>query len=203
MNRIQDETSVSLLEAAHRLLYADGPDALTVRRIASEAGMSTMNVYSRFGGKDGVIEEIYADGHRRLGAALSAVAVTDNVFDDLMNVADEYRSFAKAHSAYYGVMFRSTVPGFRPSDETRAEALLALVSLGSRISAGQQSGCIDSKHNPEVVAAWLWAMCHGLVSFELDSAGGEAVGWADVWAMGLRASIQSLQSATSNAMPVV
>ena len=46
----------------------EGPGALTVRRIAAAAGMSTMNVYSRFGGKDGVLDELFVDGFRRLGA---------------------------------------------------------------------------------------------------------------------------------------
>ena len=38
-----------------------------MRRIAAAAGMSTMNVYSRFGGKDGVLDELFIDGFRRLG----------------------------------------------------------------------------------------------------------------------------------------
>jgi AcrR family transcriptional regulator len=198
MNRVRDDTSASLLEAAHRLLYSDGPDALTIRRIANEAGMSTMNVYSRFGGKDGVIDEIYADGHRRLGRALSAIPVTDDVFADLMNVADEYRTFAKAYSAYYGVMFRSTVPGFQPRDDTRTEALLALGSLVERIRQGQRNDSIDPEHDAETVAAWLWGTCHGLVSFELDNAGGTAVSWSDVWEMGLRTSIQSLRHVSAD-----
>ena len=42
MNRHYDGTSEALLTAAHRLLAEDGPVALTVRRIAGEAGMSTM-----------------------------------------------------------------------------------------------------------------------------------------------------------------
>ena len=41
MNRVHDETSEALLAAAHRLLAGEGPDALTVRRIATEAGIAT------------------------------------------------------------------------------------------------------------------------------------------------------------------
>jgi AcrR family transcriptional regulator len=44
MNGPDDETRATLLDAARSLLAADGPAALTVRRIAAEAGMSTMNV---------------------------------------------------------------------------------------------------------------------------------------------------------------
>lgn len=46
-----DSVGSTLLKAAGDLLAAEGPGALTVRRIAHAAGVSTMNVYSRFGGK--------------------------------------------------------------------------------------------------------------------------------------------------------
>ena len=65
MQTDHDQTSRALLDAAHRLLADHGSEALTVRRIATEAGMSTMNVYSRFGGKDGVIDELFIDGFER------------------------------------------------------------------------------------------------------------------------------------------
>ena len=65
--RAPTTTREALLAAAHDLLATEGPAALTVRRIAAAAGMSTMNVYSRFGGKDGVLDELFIDGFRRLG----------------------------------------------------------------------------------------------------------------------------------------
>ena len=37
-----------------------------MRRIAAAAGCSTMGLYSRFGGKDGVVDELYAEGFERL-----------------------------------------------------------------------------------------------------------------------------------------
>ena len=91
MIRSQDETSEALLAAAHRLLATTGPESLTRCRIATEAGMSTMNVDSRFGGKDGVIDELYADGYRRLMGALDSVPTTDDIPGDLIRVAHAYR----------------------------------------------------------------------------------------------------------------
>ena len=67
-----DQTGRALLTAAHDLLANEGPTALTVRRIAAAAGVSTMNVYSRFGGKDGVLDELFAEGFRRLGERMEA-----------------------------------------------------------------------------------------------------------------------------------
>ena len=78
MNGPDDETRATLLDAARTLLEADGPAALTVRRIAAEAGMSTMNVYSRFGGKDGVVDELYCEGFHRLRAYLAKHSKSDD-----------------------------------------------------------------------------------------------------------------------------
>ena len=66
------DTRASLLHAASTLLAAEGPEALTVRRIAAEAGVSTMGVYSRFGGKEGVIDALLRDGFQALADAMAA-----------------------------------------------------------------------------------------------------------------------------------
>ncbi len=62
------------LDAAAQLLLRDeGPAALSVRRIATAAGLSTMAIYHHYGGKDGLVEALYVDGFRALDEALSAV----------------------------------------------------------------------------------------------------------------------------------
>ena len=66
MARTRDEQGRRILEAASGLLSEEGASALSVRRIATAAGCSTMGLYSRFGGKDGVVDELYAEGFERL-----------------------------------------------------------------------------------------------------------------------------------------
>ena len=197
MNRSHDETSEALLAAAHRLLADSGPDALTVRRIANEAGMSTMNVYSRFGGKDGVVDELYADGYRRLGVTLGAVPTTDDSIADLVAVANAYRSFANENPTYYGVMLGSTVHGFHPSQDATEISLTNLATLVDRVQLGQERGVIKKPEGcePIDIAAWLWASCHGLVSLELAGTGAELVDWAKVFEIGIRATISALDPA--------
>jgi AcrR family transcriptional regulator len=194
MNRSHDETSTALLAAAHRLLADTGPDSLTVRRIANEAGMSTMNVYSRFGGKDGVIDELYADGYRRLGITIGSVPTTDDSIADLIAVADAYRGFANENPTYYGVMFGATVHGFHPSQDATEIGLSNLATLVERVRLGQERGVIikPEGYEPVDIAAWLWATCHGLVSLELAGTGHELVKWAKVYEIGIRATISAL-----------
>jgi AcrR family transcriptional regulator len=194
MIRSQDETSEALLAAAHRLLATTGPESLTVRRIATEAGMSTMNVYSRFGGKDGVIDELYADGYRRLMGALDSVPTTDDIPGDLIRVAHAYRDFARANPTYYGIMFRGTVHGFSPSTESTELALSGLSSLVERVRLGQSRGVIMSREDGDTtdVAAVLWATCHGLVSLELDGLGDEYVSWSKAFDHGIHTMVDAL-----------
>src|ERR1700750_1948078 len=73
-----DDTREALLAAAHDLLANEGPAALSVRRIAAAAGMSTMNLYSRFGGKDGVLDELFIDGFRRMSEEMGDAPVSDD-----------------------------------------------------------------------------------------------------------------------------
>lgn len=200
MNRTHDETSEALLAAARRLLADHGPEALTVRRIASEAGMSTMNVYSRFGGKDGVIDELFADGYRRLIEAIDGVPTTDDVIGDLMNVAQTYREFATDNPTYYGIMFRSAVPGFEASPESVQMALGGLAHLVGRVRRGQELGQIVGATNAQEISAWLWATCHGMVSFELDGVASDHVTWPSIYLNGLRTALAGLHpSVAANA----
>ena len=60
-SKIHDEAlRVRLLDAAGALLAAEGPDALSVRRIATEVDTSTTAVYSLFGGKPGLLRALCA-----------------------------------------------------------------------------------------------------------------------------------------------
>lgn len=191
MTRLMDETSEALIAAAHRLLEASGPEALTVRRIANEAGMSTMNVYSRFGGKDGVIDELFVNGYRRLIEAIQRVPHTHDVPEDLARVATTFRNWALEHPEFYGIMFSSTVPGYSPSPDSVELAHTALLHLVERIQEGQQNGDIAGPDHcdPIDIAAWLWATCHGMISFEIGGKGAEYVTWASIFENGVRTAI--------------
>src|SRR6185436_13872879 len=105
----RDDTRAALLAAAHDLLAKEGPGALTVRRIAAAAGMSTMNVYSRFGGKDGVLDELFIDGFRRMGEEMGETPMSDDPAADLLSCGRSYRRFAKRNPTYYSLMFDRVV----------------------------------------------------------------------------------------------
>ncbi len=60
------EVESALLEAAEEILATEGPSALTVRKVATCAGIAPMGVYSRFSGKQGLLEALFVKGFEGL-----------------------------------------------------------------------------------------------------------------------------------------
>ena len=159
------DTREALLAAAHDLLATEGAGALTVRRIAAAAGMSTMNVYSRFGGKDGVLDELFVDGFRRLGETMEASPESDDPLEDLRQCGACYRRFARENATYYSLMFDRVVPDFQPSPEATATAMAALGQVAARVQRAMDAGLL-APGDAFTVAAGLWACEHGIASLE-------------------------------------
>lgn len=197
MNREYDDTSTALIAAAREILDAYGSEGLTVRRIATRAGMSTMNVYSRFDGKPGVIDELFIDGYQRLLHRLEQVRETADSVQDVMDVTHAYRQFALENRSYYHLMFGwSTIANFEPSERAVNAATHSLTHFGNRIARCQQAGQIRDfpTWEPIEIGAWLWSMIHGLVSLELSSTGAQRIVWADQFERGIRTALDGIKT---------
>lgn len=186
-----DSVGSTLLKAANDLLAAEGPGALTVRRIANAAGVSTMNVYSRFGGKDGVVEHLFVEGFTRLGDVMRSVTATDDPLADMLSCGLSYRKFAIEHPTLYSVMFDRVVPDYRPTIEAELIAGATLELLADRIERAMNAGALrpaDRMHT----AALVWATCHGVVSLELKAVGPMAIDWPRVYQQALNMIVKGL-----------
>jgi AcrR family transcriptional regulator len=191
MVTVDDPARAALLEAAHHVLATGGPGALTVRRIASTAGMSTMNLYSRFGGKDGVVVELFTDGFVRLRAAMVDVEPSDDPIADLRRCGRAYRDFALGNPTYYAVMFQRSIPDFEPSDAAHEVATGTLGVLAERLERAMAAGDL-APADPFTTAASVWATCHGLVSLELAGAAPGGIDWRPIYDDTLDALMEGL-----------
>jgi len=164
MRRVPSPTTTreTLLEAALRLLEERGPGALRIRDLSEAVGKSTMGVYTHFGSKQGLLEQLYLHGFSRLEAGLRSVSSAGDRRQDLLAFASAYREFALDNEALYGLMFERGTPDFVPSDHSRMAGLATFEMLAERI-AGWQPGLAD----PAPTAHLVWATMHGLVSIEL------------------------------------
>jgi AcrR family transcriptional regulator len=163
---VNDEQRVALLSAASDLLAEEGPGALSVRRIAAAAGTSTMGVYSRFGGKDGIVEALYVEGFELLRSAMATVPATGDPVRRLLESGRAYRRFALDHPTHYLVMFEAAVPDFVPTVSCHEHGMLALAELERIVAWAIAEGALDPGDSQDV-AHVVWASTHGPVSLEL------------------------------------
>ena len=131
----------ALLSSAADILESEGPDGLSVRRIAAAAGVAPMGVYNHFESKFGIVEALYIQGFGRLADAMAAMAQIDDPAEALLEGARAYRALALAHPMAYQVMFLRAVPGFEPSDPalTSCTAASTVSSTPSSAPSGRVS----------------------------------------------------------------
>ena len=167
----------ALLDAASEMLVHGGPDAISLRKLASRVGTSTMAVYTAFGGKEGLISALFEEAFDRLAAAEEAVPKNSEPLLYLHDLALAYRRFALGNPSYYALMISSTLPvpdSLRHSDagdgNPAARGVTEHRSYQIMLNAVKkcvEDGSLPSHHGVGVLADALWAAVHGLCSLEL------------------------------------
>ncbi|MFD3683742.1 TetR/AcrR family transcriptional regulator [Nocardiopsis sp. NPDC058631] len=146
-----------LLERAARMLREREP--ITLRSLVDGTGVSTMAVYTYFGGMDGVWRALRQEGFTRLAARFEALVVPADPVEDLVAGVAAYAANALEHPDLYRVMFDATV---ELEDVEAAEATLGyLVRAARRCRDG---GRIAEDTDPGQLGTEVWTVCHGIVS---------------------------------------
>jgi AcrR family transcriptional regulator len=167
MKDVKAELTGRLVDEGARILVNEGLAALSLRRLATAAGVSTMPVYTLFGDKQGLLAAMHGEGFRRLGAALRSVPADDDPMAYLARLGLAYRQSALDSPHLYGLMFGHLVPGLRLDAEGEAVADAAYRPLVDAVGRAQDAGALIGG-DPERIALHLWAVSHGMVSLELN-----------------------------------
>ncbi|TDB98055.1 TetR/AcrR family transcriptional regulator [Nonomuraea longispora] len=160
-----DELRSHLLDVAVNLLESDGPDSLTMRRIAAEAGCTTTVIYTMFGNREGLAEALYLEGFERFRRYLESVPQRRSPFEHLTALAPAYRQACLSEPGYYSLMFERAIPGFEPSERARTLARAALNILDRVIADCISAGYLVPTQ-PRKIADALWAAAQGAISLE-------------------------------------
>jgi AcrR family transcriptional regulator len=158
MPRPRDPQIRALLiaRAAHMLRVRE---PVTLRSLTAGTGMSTMTVYTYFGGMDGLWAALRQEGFRRLAGRLDRVARTDDPVRDLTAMGAAYFSHAIADPDLYRVMFDD---GFALEDPAQADG--TLLHLVHAIERGKADGRFRTDVDAVALATQSWAIGHGLTS---------------------------------------
>ena len=171
----------ALVDAARRLLEAEGQSALSLRAVAREAGVSPAAPYHHFKDKAQLLDAVAHEGWELLDAAMGrAKAQAASVLGALSEVGVAYVCFARDNPALYRVMYDTARDQSRLPDRVQAQEDGAYCKVrGALIEAGADPAKTLELELSTVAA---WCSAHGLAEmagfkqFEglKDACGGEA-----------------------------
>ena len=164
------DMEAALLNSATEILETEGPDGLSVRRIAAAAGVAPMGVYNHFESKFGIIEALWVQGFERLRDAMDSIGDILDPYEALRECGRRYRALALANPMVYQIMFLRPVPGFEPSEQVIDVAAQAFGALVTAVERAMAAGVI-AEGAPADTAHIIWSNVHGWVSLELMGMG--------------------------------
>ena len=155
-----------VIKAAVAYIAESGPDGLSFRQIAADAGVSHQAPYHHFGDRGAIFTEIAREGFRKFTQMMSAPAARDEDADLAVRLCERYVDFATKNKGYFRVMFRSDLCHLDESTETRKVADEAFDTL---LQAVQEIlGDDASVDEIRVQATAMWAVAHGLAMLLID-----------------------------------
>ncbi len=156
----------ALIEAADRILERDGPQALSLRAVAREAGVSPAAPYHHFKDKDELIRAVAKRGFDILADMMAKAAGGEKPDRQRsIDIGVAYVCFARDHQALYHVMFdASRVRDFRAVDREQSRSFRMVRELRER--QGAKSGA--SPLDVELATIAGWCAAHGLAEMAMS-----------------------------------
>lgn len=170
--RVHTEETRELLRAAAERLFEDGgPEALSVRAVAREAGTTTQAVYTLFGSRDALlVNSLACRAFEILAAGLRDLPTTGDPAADLIEAGVAvFRQLVVEHPALYRIAFQRVAPGLEAGPELVAARSAAFAGLQERVRRVGEVGLLQ-RTSIEDACVMFNAMCEGLANAELRGA---------------------------------
>ena len=151
----------ALIDAASRLLEAEGPSALSLRAVAREAGVSPAAPYHHFKDKGELLEAVAHEGWELLDKALAKAKAEAPAADVALNeLGVAYVCFARENPALYRVMYDTARDQEDLPDQMKGQKDSAYCKVrDTLIEAGADaSDTLDI----ELATTAAWCSAHGL-----------------------------------------
>ena len=171
MPRVLSPTEVEdfrdrLIEAAEHLFAEKGPEAVTMRQLASELGVSPMTPYRYFTDKDAILAAVRARGFSRFADAMQAAYASQTEPVAISRaVGRAYVNFVTEHPHAYRLMFDLAQP-----NEADYPDLVEASHRSREMQVAHARAMIDAgliQGEPEMVAHMLWSSLHGALVLQM------------------------------------
>jgi AcrR family transcriptional regulator len=158
--------AAAVVDAAAKLVDADGLDAVTLARLAAVLGVRSPSLYAHVDGLEDLRRRLGARGAHELAAELARAAAGRAGGDALSAVAHAYLAYGRAHPGSYAAAQRARELQDDPEAVAAAGAVMEVILAVLR---GYGLEGDDAVHAARTIRVAL----HGFVSLEAD--GGFAI----------------------------
>ncbi|HEX3471548.1 MAG TPA: TetR/AcrR family transcriptional regulator [Silvibacterium sp.] len=157
----QNGTSQHIYACALRILEMEGPQAVTIRRVAKEVGITPMAIYHHFPSREAMLGHVVDTEFERLVDFFGRSSRARSFEAQMIHIMDGYIDYALAHPRIFDYVFSSTRPGARrfPRD-FRARRSPTLNLVADTLASWMKLGKLKRDDVWEV-AMELWAQAHG------------------------------------------
>jgi AcrR family transcriptional regulator len=158
----------TLLAASLRLIETEGIGAVSLRRVAREAGVSTGAPYHHFADRSALLAALSTQGFELLGSEVAAARdAAETPLQALTALAEAYVRFSREHPGHFRLMFRPELsqPDKHPEAEAAGDAAFGVLS--DCIADCVAAGLLPADKADTIAVAW-WGLAHGLASLWLD-----------------------------------
>jgi len=165
----------ALMRAARVRIAEVGTEALSIRSLCREIGVSATAPYRHFPTKNSLFAAIAQDGFEQLRDAVrSAIAAAgEDPLAQLVGLGDAYVRFARNHPVDYHLMFGSVLLDFSEYSELMAAAELCFAEVVGVLQRGVAAGVFRDAPI-DLLAGTAWAGVHGIASLLIDKSKNEA-----------------------------
>jgi len=162
----------ALLEETAHILREEGEDALSLRRLAANLGVSRTAPYNHFKNKEALLSAVAEEGFSRYAAAMEAAQKRSRMLDGrgrTYAVVRAYIDFARKNPEYYDLMYGNKP--WRSADPVESLAVTARSVLRAdveRLKRHQERGQIKAGLDVLHFVQVYWGMLHGISRLLLD-----------------------------------
>jgi len=158
----------ALLQAAIRTIQKHGFDALTLRAVGDELGVSRSALYRHFADKSALLTAVAGEGFRMLRTGLTeAWEAAGKGRAGFEAMGEAYVRFARQHPWHYRVMFGSGFDLDTGDPELSQEGQASFRVLLDALVEQQQQGLVKAD-DPQAQANFVWALVHGIALLAID-----------------------------------
>ncbi|MEW9572624.1 TetR/AcrR family transcriptional regulator [Rhodanobacter sp. Si-c] len=158
------DTAAKILRAAHRLFDREGADAVTMRRVAEQVGITPMAIYRHFPNREALLKRISDDSFETVAQEWRGRSRQRDTLKRLLATQEKYLDYALAHPHLFDHAFsarRDDARRFPEDFRTRRSPTFNVVA--DTLAAGMRQGLLR-EDDPWDVAMTLWAHTHGLIA---------------------------------------